>query len=95
MTNIYNDFLNATNCTDVSWLRSLPSEAIAKANRDLYSIPSSGWLGPDIGYGPIIDDDIVTDFPDRLLVQGRYQKGVEKVLTADMALDGLAGTVGM
>jgi hypothetical protein len=95
MTAIYNAFLNATGCSDIACLRSLPSDAVATANRDLFSLPSSGWLGPDIGYGTIIDGDLVSDLPDRLLLQGRYHKSVEKVLTANMALDGLGGTVRM
>ena len=93
MTNIYDAFLNATNCTDVACLRELSTEDIQQAQIALYDIPSSGWLGPDIGYGPIIDGDLVTDIPDRLLAQGKWNKNVKKVLTANMALDGLGGTV--
>lgn len=94
MTTIYNDFLNLTDCEDIACLRSLPSKAISKANIDMYKIPDKGWLGPDIGYGPIIDGDLVTDVPDLLMIRGEFNKGVTKVLTANMALDGYAGTVG-
>lgn len=94
MTNIYNAFLNATNCTDVACLRRLPTEAVQQAQIELYDIPSSGWLGPDIGYGPITDGDLVTDVPDRLLARGIWNKNVKKVLTTNMANDGLGGTLG-
>jgi carboxylesterase type B len=94
MANIYEALLNATGCADVACLRTLDTEALAQAQVDLYDIPSEGWLGPDIGYGPIIDGDLVTDVPDRLLAQGKWNKNVKKVLAANMALDGLGGTVG-
>ena len=94
MTEIYNLFLEAANCTDTSCLRDASPEVIVAANRDLLlSVDSSGWLGPSIGYGPIIDGDLVLDVPDRLLGQGKYHRGVEKVLVANMANDGVAAVV--
>ncbi|KIX00728.1 uncharacterized protein Z518_09793 [Rhinocladiella mackenziei CBS 650.93] len=93
MTGIYHLFLNATNCSDISCLRGLPTDATAAANRDLlFNVPSSGWLGPLIGYGPIVDGDLVPDVPDRLLAQGKYHTSVEKVMTANMARDGQYST---
>lgn len=94
MTEIYKLFLNSSGCQDVACLRSLPTEAIIAANQDLlFNVPSSGWLGPSIGYGPVLDGDLVPDLPDRLLQEGKYQKSVERVLTANMANDGLYNTV--
>lgn len=93
MTGIYDLFLNATNCTDVGCLRNLSTDIIAAANRDLlFDVPPSGWLGPLIGYGPIVDGDLVPDVPDRLLAHGRYHESVEKVMTANMARDGQYST---
>lgn len=90
MTEIYQMFLNATNCTDITCLRQAPTDTIIAANTDLiFNAPSEGWIGPKIGYGPIIDGDIVPDLPDRLLAQGKYHTSVKKVITADMANDGL------
>lgn len=94
MTGIYKLFLNSSGCQDVACLRSLPTEAIVAANQDLlFDVPSSGWLGPMIGYGPVLDGDLVPDLPDRLLQEGKYQRSVERVLTASMANDGLYNTV--
>ncbi|KAF3923563.1 Cholinesterase [Dactylellina cionopaga] len=93
MTELYNDFLDATNCSDIKCLRGLSSHAIADANKDLlFNVPREGWLGPSIGYGPIIDGDLVTGVPDQLLLEGKYHKSVKKVLTANMAADGFAAT---
>ncbi|KAK6543385.1 hypothetical protein TWF694_000133 [Orbilia ellipsospora] len=94
MTDLYDDFLHATNCSDIKCLRELPSSAVAKANQQLiFDIPArNGFLGPGIGFGPIIDGDLVPALPEQLLKEGKYHKSVQKVLTANMAADGLGAT---
>ncbi|EPS43555.1 hypothetical protein H072_2396 [Dactylellina haptotyla CBS 200.50] len=94
MSEIYNGFLDAANCSDIKCLRSLPSSAIAKANEQLiFDIPNrQGFIGPSIGFGPIIDGDLVTALPEQLLEKGKYHRSVQKVLTANMVADGLGAT---
>jgi hypothetical protein len=48
---------------------------------------------PSIGYGPIIDGDMVTDLPDTLLKHGSYHKSVERIITSNMVDDGNLGIV--
>lgn len=88
--------LNATNCTDVACVRTLPSDSLLKANSDLlfnFNL-SEGWIGPGIGIGgPVPDGDLVPDIPWRLLNESKYQKGVERILVGNPINDGLYATV--
>ena len=87
---IWGNFLNATECADIACVRSKPTEAIIAAARYLLlNVASEGWLGPSTGYGPVIDGNLVPDWPDRLLMQCKHQKWVKKVLAANMIGDGL------
>jgi len=88
MTDLYDALLKAANCTTTSCLRRIPESAMAAANAQLIQNSSGGFsLGPGIGFGPIIDGDLVPNLPDILLQQGRYHRSVEKVLSSNMAND--------
>ena len=94
-TEIYHTYLSAANCTDLSCLRSAPSEVLKRADEAVtfdYST-SDGWIGPSIGWGPHPDGDLVPSAPELLLAQGKYHRSVRKVLTANMANDGLGNVV--
>jgi carboxylesterase type B len=89
MTALYITLLDAANCTNTSCLRSIPESAIAAANAQLImNAPPAVGLGPGIGFGPIVDGDLVPELPDVLLAQGRYHRSVKRVLTANMENDG-------
>jgi hypothetical protein len=49
--------------------------------------PPAFSLGPGIGFGPVIDGDLVPDLPNVLLSQGKYHKSIRRVLSANMADD--------
>ncbi len=94
-TEIFEQYLRAANCTDLTCLRSAPAAVLKKADEALtfnYNT-SGGWIGPSIGWGPHPDGDLVPTTPDLLLQQGRYHKSVRKILTANMANDGLGAVV--
>jgi carboxylesterase type B len=86
MADLYNAFLKEANCTTASCLRNISESAMAAANARLIQNSSVGFsLGPGIGFGPVIDGDLVPNLPNVLLEQGRYHKGIKKVLSANMA----------
>jgi carboxylesterase type B len=95
MTDLYNTFLDAANCTSLACLRSASEMTIANASAHLLlEEPSPEGPGPSIGYGPVIDGDLVPDLPATLLKEGSYHKSVKRIITSNMANDGnLFGTV--
>lgn len=59
---------------------------MAAANAQLImDSPAAFSLRPGIGFGSIIDGDLVPDLPDNLLDEGRYHKSIKSVLSANMA----------
>lgn len=94
VTGIYNIFLNATNCTNVGCLRELPSEDLKKANSYMMLEQGTGEFGgPSIGFGPVIDGNLVRDVPDRVLNNitspRRGLGNVKRVIAGGMRNDGI------
>ena len=53
-----------------------------------------GWIGPGIGVGGAVPDgDLVPDLTWRLLKEGKYQQGIEKVLVGNPINDGQYATI--
>lgn len=98
MTELYHLFLNHTKCTDLDCLRKLDTESIAAANSYLFiDTKPDGFPGPSISFGPILDDDLVKDLPERVLEcdQPRATTGhVSRVMVGGMQHDGAGSTIG-
>lgn len=94
LTGIYDMFLNVTGCEDVGCLRGLPTEDIIKANEYMMlKVPAGAFGGPSIGFGPVIDGDLVRDVPDRVLADRNSSKSggrVKRVITGGMQNEGVA-----
>lgn len=85
MTDMRNIFLDATNCASLACFRNASTATIADANANLIlEIPSSGWPGPGISYGPVID---VPDLPATLPKKSLYHQSAERIMAANMADD--------
>lgn len=67
MTEVYQMFLEGSNCTGVACLRELPEEAMVEASTYMaLDIPRGEFGAASIGPQPVIDGDLVTDIPDRI-----------------------------
>ncbi|OAA77518.1 esterase [Akanthomyces lecanii RCEF 1005] len=94
MTAIYRQFLNATSCDDADCLRKVPTERLVEANRYMIlDAPPGPFGGPSIGFGPIIDGDLVQDAPERILSQAAENGGpkgrVTRIIGGGMKNDGI------
>lgn len=94
MTDIYRQFLNATKCDDATCLRKAPMETLAEANRYMMlDAPPGPFGGPSIGFGPIIDGDLVKDAPEKILAKaaegGQPTGRVKRVIGGGMKNDGI------
>jgi carboxylesterase type B len=85
---LFEAVLNATNCTTLDCLRSVPEAVMLKANdRFINSEPSGGGggvFGPSLGFSPVLDSGIL-DMPEILFAQGRYHKSLQAVIVGTMA----------
>lgn len=91
MTEVYEMFLEGTNCPDVACLRELPEEAMVEASAYMALDAPQGMFGaPSIGPQPVIDGDLVTDIPDRVLAENPGKSScVSRVIAGGMANEGL------
>jgi len=75
---LFNIVLEATNCTSLACLRSVPESALLRVNDLLINqMPSEtggGTLGPVMGFGPAPDGKLIPDIPSALISQGRMHK---------------------
>nr|POE56440.1 lipase 1 [Quercus suber] len=72
MTFHFDTLLDATNCSDLTCLRSLSIEQLQAAN---LAVPFTGERDAALfGYTPVIDGDLLPDRPLNLLEQGRFAK---------------------
>jgi carboxylesterase type B len=85
--------LRAVNCTSLECLRSVPEDAIMKANDRLIvqeeSTSGGGTLGPLIGFGPAPDGKDIPDIPLALLDEGLFHQGLGSLLIGSMENEGL------
>lgn len=91
MTEVYEMFLGGTNCTDVSCLRELSEQEMVEASAYMaLDVPQGEFGAPSIGPQPVIDGDLVTDIPDRILAENPGTSSyVSRVITGGMTNEGL------
>lgn len=98
MTDIYRLFLIAANCSDVACLRNASSDTMMKANQYLFlDVPPGDFPGPGIGFGPIVDEDLIVALPDQILnnTHGpRCRSNVKRVIAGGIANEGAFSSVG-
>lgn len=98
MTQLWNQFLNQTNCTNIACVRAAKPETIIAANRWFFTeAPSGGFPGPNISFTPILDDNLVKDVPLRVLgndVANSSVSNVKRVISGNMKNEGAASTIG-
>lgn len=85
---LYEEVLEATNCTSLACLRKVSESTLLAANEYLINVaPSTGGggnFGPVIGFSPVVDGDYVPDLPGILLRQGRFHKSVQSLIIGNM-----------
>ena len=88
--------LNRTGCDGVECLRGLSEAEIVEMNRYmLQDLPSGGFPGPGISFGPVLDGDVVSDVPDQVLNATREPSGnVKRVIVGGMQKEGVATVIG-
>jgi carboxylesterase type B len=86
--NVYQKFLNLTNTTSLTELRSLPSEEIIRASAQQVIYDSSYGA---YTYGPVVDGLFAPQQPAQLLAQGRFDQDV-RVMVGHNANEGLLFT---
>ena len=98
MNDIYSIFLKASNCTNIECLRSLPENKMRELNAYMILEKATGpFGGPSIGYGPAIDNELVSDNSDRVLARAssslfnnNTRKGkVKRIIAGGMRSDGI------
>lgn len=74
-------FMIRSNCSDLACLRHAPTRNLIEANAyvTLYG------TGSTVGFGPIVDGDLVPDLPSKLLLEGRYHKTLDAIVAANNA----------
>ena len=70
----FNTFMMKSNCSDLKCLREAPTSILIAANSNVTQINGSG---------PVVDDDIVPDYPSKLMLDGRYHKTLVSVIAAN------------
>lgn len=91
MTEVYELFLDATDCADVACLRELPEEAMVDASKYMaLDAPQGEFAAPSIGPQPVIDGNLVLDLPDRVLAENPQRSGcITRVIAGGMQNEGL------
>lgn len=87
--------LNSANCTSLSCLRLVPEDKIKDVNDYLINqIPSDtggGVFGPAPGFGPVFDGSFITDLPETLYQQGRFNRGLRSLIIGNAANEAIIG----
>ncbi|KAF3401266.1 hypothetical protein DPV78_005974 [Talaromyces pinophilus] len=80
----FNAFLNHTGCSDVQCLRQENTSILTNANDYMTTVGA-----PDgVGFGPVVDDDLVPDLPGKLLSEGKYHRTLRGLVSANNAHEG-------
>lgn len=88
---VYNAVLEAANCTSITCLREASEEQLFNANSYLISNATdgaSGALGPGPGFTAVVDGVYIRDFLPKLFQEGKYNKGVKRVISGNMVNEG-------
>lgn len=73
----YRQLLNFTNCTDLACLRSVSEETLRIASEVTYVLGyyvDKIYGFGDFYYGPIVDGDIIREYPSIAFAQGRFSR---------------------
>ncbi|PIG87229.1 carboxyl ester lipase [Aspergillus arachidicola] len=92
---VYDQTLQAANCSSLSCLRDSSPSALAATNKKVLDLPGGsggGTLGPGIGIGPFPDGEYLLDAVPIMLQQGRYHKNIQAVMSGNTAAEGLGIT---
>ena len=85
---VYEAVLGAVNCTDLDCLRSVHGTKLAEANQyllnDVPALSGGGNVGPGIGFGPVVDQNLVADLPVAFPNLTKAAKGLEALITTNM-----------
>ncbi|KAK2806228.1 hypothetical protein FQN50_005953 [Emmonsiellopsis sp. PD_5] len=82
---IYDGVLNATNCDSLDCLRNASEETLFEANKYLViNTTSPVGKGSSPGFFPVVDGDYIPDLIPVLAREGRFNKGVEQVISSNM-----------
>ncbi|OGM45680.1 putative carboxyl ester lipase [Aspergillus bombycis] len=92
---VYDQVLQAANCSSLTCLRDASPPALAAMNKKALELPGNsggGTLGPGIGIGPFPDGKYLLDAVPVMLQQGRYHKNIKAVMSGNMAAEGFGMT---
>lgn len=86
---VFESILSAANCSSLADLRDMSEEALCEVNRrlinDTPSLGGGGNLGPGIGFGPIVDDELVPELPTANLRLHKSLGRLGGMIVANMA----------
>ncbi|PGH04908.1 hypothetical protein GX51_03204 [Blastomyces parvus] len=89
---VYESVLEAANCTTLACLRAVPETELEAVNHHLITevkgASGGGAFGPGIGFAPLVDGSYVPDAPQVLLDQGRFNKNVKSIISANTLNEG-------
>ncbi|TQV95176.1 lipase [Cordyceps javanica] len=90
---LYNTVLHTANCTSLECLRNLTETDLKAVNHFLinntYSGSGGGNFGPGIGFGLAPDGKDFSDTPTQLLLDGKVNRGLKRLIVGTMANEGL------
>lgn len=94
---VFDSFLDATNCSSLACLQSTSEDVLREANRylinDVVSLSGGGNFGPGIGFGPIVDNDLVPDLPIAISTLPKSLGRLQGIIASNMANE-VSGSLG-
>ncbi|KAJ6786238.1 hypothetical protein PWT90_04910 [Aphanocladium album] len=91
--NVFDIVLDTANCTSIECLRSLSETDLKAVNHFLINNTSAGGgggnFGPGIGFGLLPDGEDFADIPAKLLLDGKVNRGLKRLIVGSMANEGL------
>ena len=86
---MFDAVLDATNCSSLDCLQGASEDELREVNRYLLNdVPGhsgGGNFGPGIGFGPIVDDDLVPDLPVRSSDLSKSLGRLKGIISSNMA----------
>lgn len=86
---VFDSILDAANCSSLACLQTTSEDALREVNlfliNDVLSLSGGGNFGPGIGFGPIVDNDLVPDLPIAISTLPKSLSRLKGILTSNMA----------
>lgn len=86
---VFDAVLEAANCSSLACLQSTSEEELREVNRyllnDVPGLSGGGNFGPGIGFGPIVDDDLVPDLPLAVPSLSKSLGRLKGIISSNMA----------